>query len=94
MINLFIEALRTKALSLANLPTTIRVPGHGGKPTLEDLRTDDATVDDLAFALQGLEQQFSKLLDQSTALRRLHDMARARGAIGTDTVIEIFGGEI
>lgn len=93
MLKTLIEALRKKFISLSDLPETIRVPGHGGRPTIDGLRLEEASVDDLAFAIRGISDQTS-LLSQESALRRLHDLARNRGAIGTDKVGEIFGGEV
>ena len=94
MLKTLIEALRKKFISLSDLPETIRVPGHGGLPTIEGLRLEDASVDDLAFEIRGIYDQTSLLLSQEAALRRLHDLARNRGAIGTDKVGEIFGVEV
>ena len=94
MLKTFIESLRKKSISLSDLPDTIRVPGHGGRPTIDGLRLEDASVDDLAFAIRGISDQTSQLLQQESSLRRLHDLARSRGAVGTDTIKEIFGGEV
>ena len=94
MLKTFIEALRKKSIFLSELPATVRVPGHGGKPSIDGLQVEDASVDDLAFAIQGLESELSHIGGQLHALRKLHDLARNRGAIGTDKVGEIFGGEV
>ena len=94
MFKTIIEALRKKSLSLSELPETVRVPGHGGNPSIDGLHLDDASVDDLAFAIQGLESELSHVCGQLNALRKLHDLARNRGAIGTDKVSMIFGGEV
>jgi hypothetical protein len=93
MLNTFIELLRKKSVWLSDLPATIRVPGHGGKPTIDGLQIEEASVDDIAFAIQGLEYESSAISGQLHALKRLHDLARNRGALGTDTVGAIFGGE-
>ena len=94
MLKTFIEALRNKSISLYALPETIRVPRHGRGRSSDGLRLEEASVDDLAFAIRGISDQTSLLLSQESALRRLHDLARNRGAIGTDKVGEIFGGEV
>ena len=93
MLNSFIELLRKKSVWLSDLPATIRVPGHGGKPTIDGLQIEEASVDDIAFAIQGLEYESSAISGQLHALKRLHDLARNCGALGTDTVSAIFGGE-
>ena len=70
------------------------MPGHAGQTEIDRLPLDQASVDDLAFAIQGLEARSSEISCQLHSLRRLHDLARARGALGTDKVTEIFGGEV
>ena len=55
MFKNLIESLRKKTLSLSDLPETIRVPGHAGQTDIDRLPLDQASVDDLAFAIQGLE---------------------------------------
>lgn len=94
MFKNIIESLRKKSLSLSDLPDTIRVPGHGGNPTIDGLSLGAASIDDLAFAIQGLEYELSVICRQLNALRKLHDVARNRGALGTDKVAEIFGTEV
>jgi hypothetical protein len=94
MFKNIIESLRKKSLSLSDLPDTIRVPGHGGNPTIDGLNLGAASIDDLAFAIQGLEDELSVICRQLNALRKLHDVARNRGALGTDKVAEIFGTEV
>jgi hypothetical protein len=93
MLNSFIDLLRKKSVWLSDLPASIRVPGHGGKPTIDGLHIEEASVDDIAFAIQGLESEASIISGQIHALKRLHDLARNHGALGTDTVSAIFGGE-
>ena len=88
-----LESLRKKSMLFADLPETVRVPGHGGHPAVDALPLEEASVDDLAFAIQGLENEISEVIHQASALKRLHDQARIRGAVGTDTVGMIFGQE-
>lgn len=93
MFKNLLDGLRKKFIALSDLPDTLRVPGRSGNPTVDGLRLDDASVDDLAFSIQGLESELSHLCGRLSALRRLHDLARQRGAVGTDKVGAIFGGE-
>ena len=51
MFKNLIESLRKKTLSLSDLPETIRVPGHAGQTDIDRLPRDQASVDDLAFAI-------------------------------------------
>ena len=94
MLKTFIEVLRKKSVFLSDLPATVRVPGHGGNPSIDGLQIEDASVDDIAFAIQGLESEVSHISGQLHALRKLHDLARNRGAVGSDKVGVIFGGEV
>jgi hypothetical protein len=94
MLKNLIDALRKKTLSLSDLPATLRVPGHGGQPDIDGLGLASASVDDLAFAIQGLEIKSSEIVCQLHSLRRLHDLVRSRGALGTDKISDIFGGEV
>ena len=94
MFKTLIESLRKKSIFLSELPVTIRVPGHGGNPTIDGLRLVDASVDDLAFSIQGLESELSDICGQLSALRKLHDLARKQGAVGTDKIGEIFCREV
>ena len=93
MFKTLIESLRKKSVFLSELPVTIRVPGHGGNPTIDGLQIADASVDDIAFAIQDLESQLSDICGQLGSLRKLHDLARKRGAVGTDKVVVIFSKE-
>ena len=94
MLKNIIESLRKKSVFLSELPATVRVPGRGGNPTIDGLQIEDASVDDLAFSIQGLESELSHIGGQLHGLRKLHDLARNRGAIGSDKVGVIFGGEV
>lgn len=94
MLKTILESLRKKSMSLSDLPETIRVPGHAGNPTIDGLNIEAASIDDLAFAIQGLEDELSDICKQLNALRKLHDVARNRGAIGTDKIGEIFAVEV
>ena len=94
MLNPLLESLRKKSILFAALPETVRIPGHGGKPSIDGLHLAAASVDDLAFAIQGLDQEITGVIRQLSALKCLHDQARIRGALGTDTVGMIFGQEV
>ena len=94
MLKTILESLRKKSMSLSDLPETSRVPGHAGNPTIDGLNIEAASIDDLAFAIQGLEDELSDICKKFNALRKLHDVARNRGALGTDKIGEIFAVEV
>ncbi len=73
------------------LPDTIRVPALEGHRPLEVIvPLEDATLDDMAFAIVGIEAQVAQARRGLSGLRELYEQARKRGAIGTNTVAEVF----
>jgi hypothetical protein len=82
-----------KSYALADLPTTITTGAPGAtmsKPI------EAATVDDVAFAVQALNDEMDALYRRTTALRSLHDKARRAGALGSalavDTAVQTLEG--
>lgn len=77
---------------LRDLPETIRIPAlDGNRPDEVVRRIEDATIDDVAFAIQGMESEFRLIHCRLSGLRDLYEMARKRGAIGATTVAEEVG---
>ena len=75
----------------AHLPDAIRIPANGSTRPDEVIRLlADATIDDIAFAIQGTEAECSAIIRRSGALKELYEAARKRGALGTTTVAEAF----
>jgi hypothetical protein len=73
------------------LPDTIRVPAlEGHRPLEVTVPLEDATLDDMAFAIVGIEAQVAQARRGLSGLRELYEQARKRGAIGTNTVAEVF----
>lgn len=93
MLNQLLESLRQKSMLFADLPETVRVPGHGGHPAIDALPLEEASVDDLDLALQELDNKIMAARQQALALQRLRDQARSRGAVDSDTLGAIFGWE-
>ena len=71
-----------KNYALADLPDTIITGAAGSKPI------DEATVDDVAFAVQALNDEMDAVYRRSSALRSLHDKARRAGALGSALAVE------
>lgn len=90
-----LDVLRKRPeLFLRDLPDTIRIPALDGSRPDEVIRPlEEATVDDLAFAIQGLEVESHILHHRLNSLRELYDLARKSGARGVTTIQEMFGGE-
>ncbi len=83
-----------KRFGWLDFPDPIRIPA------LEDVRPDEvfrpleeATVDDLAFAILGLEAELRKMNRSLGGLREIYEMARKGGALGNATVGEVFSGD-
>ena len=76
---------------LRDLPETIRIPALDGNRADQVVRPlEDATVDDLAFAIQGMEAESRAHHGLLQGLRDLYDLARKRGALGVTTVAVVF----
>ncbi len=83
-------ALRKRHYALEALPDTIVVPALGAlRPEAAVKRIEDATLDDVAFALRGIEAEFNAVGDRLHALRRLYVLAREAGALGCERPIDL-----
>ena len=87
-----LDLLRKQSeMYLRDLPEIIRIPALDGSRPDEVVRPlEDATIDDLAFAIQGLEAESRVLHRRLSGLRDLYDLARKRGALGITTVVTAF----
>jgi hypothetical protein len=82
-----LDRLRKK-MSFDAIPDTIEVPPIGGETASVVKAIEDASVDDVALAIQALDKVSANLIHQVSALRRLHDYARCAGAMGVSNVVE------
>ena len=69
--------------SLEPLPEVIDVPAIGGRDA-HTVPIEQATLDDIEFALVALGQQQTALYEVTNALSTLSRMARRQGACGND----------
>jgi hypothetical protein len=70
-----------KTLGLSDLPDVIDIPS--GLDRIATTRPlEEATIDDVVFAIQALKQQYSSLCRRIDALQNLHDLAQQEGALG------------
>lgn len=65
------------------LPTSWR-PGHATEP----LPVETASVDDIAIAIVAANAELSAAIQRSSALEKLHRLAREAGAVGTDRAVD------
>ncbi len=84
-----VTALRKRHIWLEALPDTVSIPvleaqqrPAAGKPI------EDATLDDIAFAMLGMEAEFNAVGDRLHALRKLYNLARQAGALGSDRAVD------
>ncbi len=83
-----LAVLREQHYGLEKLPETIRVPAIADRRDETVKPVGTASIDDLAFALIGLNERASALYREIDAVRTLHDEARKAGALGADIAIE------
>ncbi len=84
----YLETLRKSSFSLESLPDAIAIPAVSDADEAESKPLILATVDDIAFAQQGLNKELSRIVQEMESLRRVHDMARGLGAKGADYALE------
>ena len=79
-----ITRLRKAHYALEDLPETIAFPQRPGDEPREPLPVDEATVDEIAFAIVEAERESSEAHRRAAALQRLYRLAREAGCIGAD----------
>lgn len=82
------DLLRERNFAMGGLPETIRVPplGQCREEVVKPL--ENATVDDIAFAILAMDAEFDAFSNRIYALRKLHTLARQNGALGSDRVVD------
>ncbi len=84
-----LDDMRQRNYVLVNLPATIHVPALPGRHDAATLPLADATVDDIAFAILGLQEKSSAIHREMEALRSVYELARKHGAVGADLAFAI-----
>jgi hypothetical protein len=82
-----LDAVR-KHVFLDTLPDTIHVPAIGERRDAVTKPLGDATLDEVAFAVVALDGACDEAYGRLAALKRLTTMARKKGAIGTDRILD------
>lgn len=70
------------------VPAFIQIPVLG---VIEEKITKpitEATLDDLAFAVQALDNEQSTLYKRLAAIRQLYSEARSKGALGSENILD------
>lgn len=83
-----IDAIRKHHVFLDTLPDTIHVPAIGDRREAVTKPLEDATLDEVAFAVVALNAQCDEVYGRLHALNRLQGMARKNGAVGADHVLD------
>ncbi len=83
-----LEKLIKDSFTYGHLPENIRIPALGDNHNEVIKPLETATLDDIAFAAQALDQESDALYSRLSALRRLYREARSRGALGSDNIID------
>ena len=85
-----LSELRKRHYALEALPDTIVIPALGEVRREQVVKPiEDATLDDIAFALLGVECEFSAVGDRMHALRKLYGLARQAGARGSERALDV-----
>lgn len=79
--------LRKAFRSLEDLPEVIPASWRPGIAS-EPLPVETASVDDIAIAIVAANAELSAAIQRSSALERLHRLAREAGALGTDRAVD------
>lgn len=84
-----LAGLRQRHYTLQSLPDTITVPSLGARRPVAIVRAiEQATLDDIAFALGGVEAELDAVGDRLSSLRKLYGLARQAGALGADRALD------
>ena len=82
--------IRKRHYALEALPDTIVIPVLGEIRREQVVKPiEGATLDDIAFALLGVEAEFSAVGDRLHALRKLYGLARQAGAHGSERALDV-----
>lgn len=82
--------MRKRHYALEALPDMIVIPVLGeSRREQVVMPVEGATLDDIAFALLGVEVEFSAVGDRLHALRKLYGLARQAGARGNERALDV-----
>ena len=83
-----IARLRKTHYALEDLPDAVSFPKYPARESDAPLPLEEATVDDIAFAIVAADQESIAASNRASALKRLYKMAREAGAIGIDPAVK------
>lgn len=77
-----------QSYGMTSLPDCIKTDAVGEYGHAISKPISQATIDDVAFAIQALSTESTAIYKLLDALRQLHDRARRAGGLGADLAIE------
>jgi len=81
--------MRKRHYALQMLPDTVVIPVLGEIRREQVVKPiEDATLDDIAFAVLNIEAEFGAVGDRLHALRKLYGLARQAGARGSERAFD------
>lgn len=84
-----VTALRKRHIWLEALPDSIAIPALDARQRPATVTAiENATLDDIAFAMIEVETEFNAVGDRLHALRKLYNLARQAGALGADRAVD------
>ena len=84
-----VTALRKRHIWLEALPDAVSIPALEAQQRPAAVKPiEDTTLDDIAFAMLGMEAEFNAVGDRLHALRKLYNLARQAGALGSDRAVD------
>ena len=84
-----VTALRKRHIWLEALPDSIAIPALEARQRPATVKAiEDATLDDVAFAMLATEAEFNTVGDRLHALRKLYNLARQAGALGAGRAVD------
>ena len=85
-----VTALRKRHIWLEALPDTISVQALEARQRPATVKAIEvAPLDDIAFAMLGVEAEFNAIGDRLHALRKFYTLARKAGGLGVDIAIDV-----
>lgn len=84
-----LSRLRKAHYDLEHLPDDVLVGQDGATSPGAPLSIVEATVDDIAFAVIAADHELSAAIRRSSAFRRLYQLAREAGGVGTDQAVRM-----
>lgn len=79
--------LRKTDYGLEDLPETISFPQHPSREADAPVAIEQASIDDIAFAIVAAEEESAAVYRRCSALQRLYKLAREAGGAGADLAV-------